>query len=282
MNYISISQAAAKFNVSERYVRKLCADGMIEGVAKIGKTWIVPENASIQSSPSINLVFGGDDNVGLETAIYLIEKGEKVCFISNSEKQILKAVNFFQNTGPNLLYNVDASDEEALKKIRDNLSKYRISKIIFSENSARFDKVENNVKQTIQQNFRGPIYSTVLVNAIFYPLMSNTNIIAFLHEKATTIGLPNESAFSAACHGLDGYLESIIKASENDDKIDNVLKVYTGAIDSDFWYTNNAEDVVKFPDKNRIPPRDLARIAIDTIYGKNTAVISEIRVRRNV
>ncbi len=281
MNYISISQAATKFNVSERYVRKLCADGMIVGAAKIGNTWIIPEDSTIQRKPSINLVLGGDDNVGLEAAAYLLEKGELVCFVSNSEKQILKAVSLFQTGGQHFLYNADASNEDDLKGILNDLSKYRISKIIFAENNARFDKAENNTIRYIQQNFRAPIYSTVLVPAIFYPLMSNTIIIAFLHEKATTIGLPNETVFSAAYHGMDGYLDSIIKTCETEDKISNVLKVYSGSIESEFWYSDDAKNVLKLPDKHRIPPRDLVRIAIDSAYSKNTLSVSEIRVRRN-
>ena len=279
MNYISISQAASKFNVSERYVRKLCTDGLITGAAKIGQTWIIPENATIVKKQTINIVLGGDDNIGLEIASYLIERGEKVCFISKSEKQILKALKCLK-TENSFLFNADASDEKELIDIRNKLEKYNISKIVFSENNARFEKIENNSLKTIKQNFRGPIYSSVLVTSIFYPLMSQTTLIAVLHEKATTIGLPNESAFSAAYHGMNGFFDSVIAAVEEDDKISGVLKAYTGAVESEFWYTEDSKNVLNLPSKNRIPPRDLARIIIDSSNSKNTFGISEIHVRR--
>ena len=279
MNYISISQAANKFDVSERYVRKLCTDGLITGAAKIGQTWIIPENATIAKKQNINIVLGGDDNVGFEIASYLIERGENVCFISKSEKQILNALKCLK-TENSFLFNADASNEEELLNIRNKLQKYNISKIIFSENNARFEKVENNDLNMIKQNFRGPIYSSVLVMSIFYPLMSKTTIIAVLHEKATTIGLTNESVFSAASHGMNGFFDSVLAAVENDDKISGVLKAYTGAVESEFWYTEDSKNVLKMPSKNRIPPSDLAKIIIDSANSKNTLGISEIHVRR--
>lgn len=45
MNYISVKQASAKWNISERSVRGYCAEGKIEGVVLVGKTWGIPENA---------------------------------------------------------------------------------------------------------------------------------------------------------------------------------------------------------------------------------------------
>ena len=46
MNYISVAQAAKKWNVSERSVRNYCNIGKIEGVMMEGKTWYIPEDAS--------------------------------------------------------------------------------------------------------------------------------------------------------------------------------------------------------------------------------------------
>lgn len=279
MNYISISQAATKFNVSDRYVRKLCTEGMIVGAVKVGNVWIIPENATISSKPSINIIFGGDDDVGFEFAVYLIEKGEKVCFISNSESQILKIVKHAQSKLL-FVYNVDASNEDEIKKIKKDLSKYQISKLIFAENNARFDKAEDNTLGSIIKNFRSPIYSTVLATSIFYPLMMNTTIIAILHTKATTVGLPNETAFSAAYHGMNGFLDSVNAALQKEDKINNILKVYTGSIESKFWYSEDAKNVVNIAMENKIPPKDLATIAIDTLNSKNSLAVSEIHVRR--
>ncbi len=45
MNYISVSQAAKKWNISERSVRNYCAEGRVSGAVLVGKTWMIPEEA---------------------------------------------------------------------------------------------------------------------------------------------------------------------------------------------------------------------------------------------
>ena len=43
MNYISVSEAAKKWNISERSVRNYCAEGRISGAVLVGKAWMIPE-----------------------------------------------------------------------------------------------------------------------------------------------------------------------------------------------------------------------------------------------
>ena len=45
IGYIKVEDAAAKWNVSERHVQRLCIEGFIEGAIKFGNTWAIPENA---------------------------------------------------------------------------------------------------------------------------------------------------------------------------------------------------------------------------------------------
>jgi Fic family protein len=45
MNYISVNDAAKKWNISERSVRNYCAEGRISGALLVGKTWMIPESA---------------------------------------------------------------------------------------------------------------------------------------------------------------------------------------------------------------------------------------------
>ena len=45
MEYISVSQVAQKYGISERTARNLCATGKIEGVFLTGKTWNIPVDA---------------------------------------------------------------------------------------------------------------------------------------------------------------------------------------------------------------------------------------------
>ena len=45
MRYLSVTEIAKKWNVSERSVRNYCAQGRVNGAFLNGKTWNIPENA---------------------------------------------------------------------------------------------------------------------------------------------------------------------------------------------------------------------------------------------
>ena len=45
MSYITASQAAEKWNISQRRVQILCAQNRIDGVFKLGENWAIPEDA---------------------------------------------------------------------------------------------------------------------------------------------------------------------------------------------------------------------------------------------
>ena len=47
MEFISVSQFAQKYGISERTARNLCATGKIEGVFLTGKTWNIPADATL-------------------------------------------------------------------------------------------------------------------------------------------------------------------------------------------------------------------------------------------
>lgn len=50
MKYISVNEFAKKYGISDRTARNYCATGRIEGAFLTGKTWNVPEEASLPSS----------------------------------------------------------------------------------------------------------------------------------------------------------------------------------------------------------------------------------------
>ena len=45
MGYITASEAAKKWNISQRRVQIMCAENRIEGVFKLGDNWAIPDNA---------------------------------------------------------------------------------------------------------------------------------------------------------------------------------------------------------------------------------------------
>lgn len=45
MGYMTASQAAEKWNISQRRVQILCSQNRIDGVFKLGENWAIPGNA---------------------------------------------------------------------------------------------------------------------------------------------------------------------------------------------------------------------------------------------
>ena len=45
MGYLSVSETAKTWNISERSVRNYCAQGRVNGAFLTGKTWNIPEDA---------------------------------------------------------------------------------------------------------------------------------------------------------------------------------------------------------------------------------------------
>ena len=41
-----IKEAAKRWNLSERWVQKLCEEGRIEGVQRFGRSWMIPKTAT--------------------------------------------------------------------------------------------------------------------------------------------------------------------------------------------------------------------------------------------
>ena len=45
MNYISVREAAERWEMTPRRVQVLCNDGRIDGAQRVGNVWTIPENA---------------------------------------------------------------------------------------------------------------------------------------------------------------------------------------------------------------------------------------------
>lgn len=45
MGFLTASEIAKKWNISERSVRNYCKQGRVKGAELKGKTWIIPEDA---------------------------------------------------------------------------------------------------------------------------------------------------------------------------------------------------------------------------------------------
>ncbi|MFI3213252.1 MAG: DNA-binding protein [Eubacteriales bacterium] len=54
MDFKSVKQAAEEWGISERRIQKLCEENRIDGIAKFGKSWAIPQNAKKPVDKRIN------------------------------------------------------------------------------------------------------------------------------------------------------------------------------------------------------------------------------------
>ena len=46
MDFISVQEAASKWDISERRIQKLCEENRISGVVRFGRMWLIPKDVS--------------------------------------------------------------------------------------------------------------------------------------------------------------------------------------------------------------------------------------------
>ena len=51
MKYMTVKDAARRWNVTERLVQRLCAEGRIDGAVKFGRSWSIPVSARKPDDP---------------------------------------------------------------------------------------------------------------------------------------------------------------------------------------------------------------------------------------
>lgn len=62
MDYISVKEAATRWNVSGRRVHQYCEDGRIAGLLRFGASWMIPVAAEKPTDPRRAKKIGGDDD----------------------------------------------------------------------------------------------------------------------------------------------------------------------------------------------------------------------------
>lgn len=60
MDYISVREAAQKWEISERRVQKLCEENRIDGTQRFGRSWMIPKKAAKPTDLRKKTVLGGE------------------------------------------------------------------------------------------------------------------------------------------------------------------------------------------------------------------------------
>ena len=125
MKYLSVTEIAAKWEISERSVRNYCADGRIPGATLNGKTWLIPSDAI---KPMKN---SGVDSSLKELMEFLDESPVNYYAIKNVSETLSK--NGYREIKENEPFKAKKGDKIFLKRNGTTLVALNIGKKVLSE-----------------------------------------------------------------------------------------------------------------------------------------------------
>ena len=132
MKYLSVTETAKKWNISERSVRNYCALGKVDGAFLTGKTWNIPEDA--QKPDRVN------KKVELPTRYYNSKDSRRGvlgnCFLHNYQISLEKEKNGTMKSFERISYQSRIEllfSATQIKSIRDKCSHLTLCHAISAE-----------------------------------------------------------------------------------------------------------------------------------------------------
>ena len=136
MKYISISEAAKKFNLSERSVRNYCAQNRIPGAILQGKVWLIPYDASKPERSNGKDSFIDDESLSLGYELIDFINRSPVSFfaVDNVKKMLLDHgyVELYENKP----YDIKPEDKVFFTRNASSLVAINVGKKVKKDNIA--------------------------------------------------------------------------------------------------------------------------------------------------
>ncbi len=227
----------------------------------------------------IVIISGASRGVGKELAKEFLLKGENVCLISRTEKDLIKAKKELSKLSKKdiVIYAGDVSDENFVKSIYADLTKkYNISCLVNNAGVGRFGTIYDNNKEMLDTVFPAIVYGTILMTTYALPYMKDSKEIVKIVNIISQSGLrafKNESVYCSAKWAQEGYAQCL-RAETFGTNI-KVINAYPGGIDSEFW-KENRNYVSENVQKTFAKPAEVAKTIVDTLYCKKSLILKDI------
>lgn len=230
MNFLSVSEMAKKWKISDRMVRNYCANGRVPGAFLTGKTWNIPENA-VKPIREIRQV--KTDNLLL-------------CILNEQRKMKLKG-GIYHKTQIELTYN--SNHMEGSKLTQDQ------TRFIFDTNTVGVENETLNVDDVVETVNHFKCVDYIIENAKQPLTESMIKKLHFILKTGTSdsrkewfgVGkykkLPNEVGGMATCSP-----ESVQQEMEK--LILNYNKIENKTIETIIQFHKKFEEIHPFQDGN--------------------------------
>ena len=188
-------------------------------------------------------VVGASSGIGRETALQFAKRGAKVVVAARSEPGLLSLVDEIRRNGCDATYILaDVSDFEQVKAIADKTVEVygRLDTWVHAPSNnvfATFDNIKpEEFKRVIDVSLMGQVYGAMAA----LPHLKREGRGALIHVSSLLgrRSLPLQSAYCAAKHGIEGFLESLRVELQHEKIPISVTSVMPAAINTPFY--NNA------------------------------------------
>lgn len=189
------------------------------------------------------VVVGASSGIGREAALQFAKRGAKVVVAARSEPGLASLVDEIQRFGGEATYIIaDVSNFEQVKAIADKAVEVheRFDTWVHAPSNnvfATFDNIKpEEFKRVINVSLMGQVYGAMAA----LPHLKREGRGALIHVSSLLgrRSLPLQSAYCAAKHGIEGFLESLRVELQHEKIPISVTSVMPAAINTPFY--NNA------------------------------------------
>ncbi|MEW6619431.1 MAG: SDR family oxidoreductase [bacterium] len=229
----------------------------------------------------IALVTGGSSGLGYEIAKCLLENGYNVCITSRLDSKLNRAISKLSSISSSAQlhsYIANVGNENDVSKLFQYITEnnFEVDMVFNVAGMGLFGDPDSVSKEMIDKVFEANLVGTILLSSYALKVMKDKGgIIVNIMSTAAHTGKPQESVYCAAKWGARGYTEAIQAATKGTPI--KVIAVYPGGMNTPFW----TEDCGLSVDTSKfMNPYDVARIIVDMVITKDSAIATEIIINR--
>jgi short-subunit dehydrogenase len=227
------------------------------------------------------IISGGSSGLGFSLAAKLLRNGMNIIILGRDSEKLIQAGEWLQ-TGLEY-YRVtpvvcNIGKEEDVRKLSDFLKSQEMTVEYLFNNAGKghFAKAETTTSLSIDSTFEANLKGMILLTSEILKITPEKEELTIVNIMSTSalIGRADETIYCAAKWGARGYTEAL--RTELQGKKRNVIAVYPGGMQTDFWKGHGQErDISDFMD-----PDEVAEKLLNAVLVSDKMMVTDITINR--
>ena len=190
------------------------------------------------------VVTGASSGIGRELSLILAAKGCTVVAIARDEARLDNLASEVKDLkGTILPVSFDLQNESNFSQLRMLIeSKVKVVDLLVNNAAlGHYSEFSTQKTEEILRVIKTTLIAPILVTSVCLPLMRNqSSAVAFISSLAGKMGFPNLSTYSAAKHGIEGFVDSLMQENNN-----RIFVFRPGVTETNFFKNSGMEDFEK-------------------------------------